>query len=1657
MASNITNIYVFDAVSYERDSNDEIQDSQGSNDIWPYVLRAERHERLGEPLRFTLTVAAGCEWNKDFLIKSRHRLYFEYSDSSVIPCRVTRVRFDANSGNMTVEAVHLWADLSERKFIYIREPDNIATLQFPLARITVDDALSLIFDDDYGIPSIFTKGTVDASVSSKLIALNSKGYSHNQLLQEVCRLAACEFEVAYSDGNPGTVTFNFDETIGTQTSPENRLIQNNRFKLDVDDAQDGYFSRIIPFASGDGEDISMSDGWLYVDSGTENGPGTNYEWVLKGNPFFEDDMYTDGTYFVELYTTSDPNEIRSDLVIGDVDASTSTLTTTSIGSGSVSPNDVIKLRIHSTRASAITGTGSRTNWINDSTAEASKGIVEEARFYDEVSGYDNLFEVLADGSGDMSDGSTDANGNYVPDGMNLVQGEIRATVNSITAGTSTIKLDGDHTEYLSSLEDVVLTGTDDNDGTYSVLGSPSFSAGETTVVFSESFPGTDQGSAGGLATYTGLAVSSTISSAQYINVGDAAMRVVAETGHQVCTDAISITATQDEPYLSVWCTIGIESGRVAMWIERDEDGYRDKEPKVYEGKDLRAISLENFAPVEIGTTKDVKVYWEALEDGTIFNIDALAVTQHKGVGEVPFRQYMGAAGLMERAGIDMIKEGGTLEPQYVSEFFDDQTNEVHLGCTVEINDLPDGSGSFAIDATPRVIELKAIESINGRPRKQIKVAREKKRIDKRISFVTGEIKTSASKAMKAPDEPATLRASTVTKLEKANPETPFVVLEDATRPGLFRKDNTGYSSQADGGYTVAARDGRLWERTDRFIRTSWYNPVENDSGEASDNLTKLQAAADAAAANGYKLIVDGSYHIDDPLEITTSADFEGKLICSADNQIVNVVRSNEGEDIDPSSWTLADMVRGSTRLTDLAGYRGYTVLFESTEVAIDRDPSGDYKKKACFIVTTDAGDIEPALPDTFSDRGALTVTAYPKEDPITINGLEVDIQLNNDTTSTMVVVSRSNVILNNPHVYRSSADDDQEVAISVQNCANVTINNPIIDGFNDSSEGYGINVSNAALLTVNDALITNCRHAVSGRHGFDLTFRGGYYSGDIDNHWGYGLHVSDVTITGPVQWAGGGPVVITGSTLLDTKFILKIRDDTPELRGSVSIRDCEVINDEETGNLQVIGYGNASNSFAFSKRMVQPEFIEIDNITYSGVAPVMYGVYFRGGVGVGREYDHTMVGDITVKGLKSRTSPIRAVEVHKNDNWQTMVEDSSSWATSTSYAVGDYVTNDDVTYRCNTAHTSGASTEPGTGASWTDNWIRLKNPTIRVSDMDGYTNIGTAQPTVSIKTFGDGRNDNVGYQLIVDRFLNFQPDIHEDSIQDYALIINSTLVEDIRGWSNAAWVTSTSYDVGDEVIENGVDYVCATAHTSGTFATDLAANRWEALNVGADIQFNNCNFLDEFLFAHKSDYRFVGGVIEGKLTSSPTINLRIKSSVGVAVTSAASSWSNANQIARTGIKTDETIGPQVDHHVGLGDNPSWSGAPYADTVQYLASNTSTSSEVGYAMYSDDGSTNRRVKVFMDAAAQVYGWWQKFSSGRMNMVWGEGNGSPTMTLNMTSGNLEVTGAIGTNGVSAPSQAAHIADPSGGATQDTEARAAINDILVVLENLGHTATS
>lgn len=51
------------------------------------------------------------------------------------------------------------------------------------------------------------------------------------------------------------------------------------------------------------------------------------------------------------------------------------------------------------------------------------------------------------------------------------------------------------------------------------------------------------------------------------------------------------------------------------------------------------------------------------------------------------------------------------------------------------------------------------------------------------------------------------------------------------------------------------------------------------------------------------------------------------------------------------------------------------------------------------------------------------------------------------------------------------------------------------------------------------------------------------------------------------------------------------------------------------------------------------------------------------------------------------------------------------------------------------------------------------------------------------------------------------------------------------GAVRGGWVTATAYVLNDVISQSGLWYRCAVAHTSGTFATDLAAVKWVAHNT----------------------------------------------------------------------------------------------------------------------------------------------------------------------------------------------------------------------------------
>lgn len=54
----------------------------------------------------------------------------------------------------------------------------------------------------------------------------------------------------------------------------------------------------------------------------------------------------------------------------------------------------------------------------------------------------------------------------------------------------------------------------------------------------------------------------------------------------------------------------------------------------------------------------------------------------------------------------------------------------------------------------------------------------------------------------------------------------------------------------------------------------------------------------------------------------------------------------------------------------------------------------------------------------------------------------------------------------------------------------------------------------------------------------------------------------------------------------------------------------------------------------------------------------------------------------------------------------------------------------------------------------------------------------------------------------------------------------ASAADSVKEWKGP-WVTAHAYVLNDAVSQNGSSYICVTAHTSGTFATDLSAVKWQ--------------------------------------------------------------------------------------------------------------------------------------------------------------------------------------------------------------------------------------
>lgn len=126
----------------------------------------------------------------------------------------------------------------------------------------------------------------------------------------------------------------------------------------------------------------------------------------------------------------------------------------------------------------------------------------------------------------------------------------------------------------------------------------------------------------------------------------------------------------------------------------------------------------------------------------------------------------------------------------------------------------------------------------------------------------------------------------------------------------------------------------------------------------------------------------------------------------------------------------------------------------------------------------------------------------------------------------------------------------------------------------------------------------------------------------------------------------------------------------------------------------------------------------------------------------------------------------------------------------------------------------------------TESWVKKMTGISIVANLDSY----------EIPIVYDARVKRIEYAWIKDQPQD--PDWYElvwSGTTPY-IRFNTNYIPTEAVTAGSAWATGTAYVVGNYVMYHDANYKCVTAHTSGTWATDVTAGYWDLADNALDIQ-----------------------------------------------------------------------------------------------------------------------------------------------------------------------------------------------------------------------------
>lgn len=255
----------------------------------------------------------------------------------------------------------------------------------------------------------------------------------------------------------------------------------------------------------------------------------------------------------------------------------------------------------------------------------------------------------------------------------------------------------------------------------------------------------------------------------------------------------------------------------------------------------------------------------------------------------------------------------------------------------------------------------------------------------------------------------------------------------------------------------------------------------------------------------------------------------------------------------------------------------------------------------------------------------LTVYYQPPQAPLTINGLILEVQVDNPqdevlrlSNGSVLSVARSNVTLNHLRVFCNNAKATLSSLVSNFGCCNVTYNHAYVSGATYHGLGYNIINSTASLLTFNNCVSINCRDGLAGRCNKNVTIEGGFYN-RIDDHYGMNYTIRNVKIhamsteipgyctpqadlkawrfvpTAALVFSGGN-FFIENCQIYNPAVILSSRGDIGDFFGDIVMQNVTVHADRAVTLLHM----SASPTFDYAHVIRVPDKVVLENIRKTG-------------------------------------------------------------------------------------------------------------------------------------------------------------------------------------------------------------------------------------------------------------------------------------------------------------------------------------------------------------------------------------------------------------------------------------------------------------------------